>query len=62
MLLVVLKVKKLLERFIKNNCKKQIKKKFRVEKVIKGKGDKLYLKWKCYDSSFNSFIDKKDIV
>ena len=35
---------------------------FRIEKVIKEKGDKLYIKWKGYDSSFNSSIDKKDIV
>ena len=35
---------------------------FRVEKVIKRKGDKLHVKWKCYSSSFNSWIDKKDIV
>ena len=33
---------------------------FRIEKVIKKKGDKLYVKWKGYDSSFNSWIDKKD--
>ena len=32
---------------------------FRVEKVIKRKGDKLYVKWKGYDNSFNSWIDKK---
>ena len=35
---------------------------FGIEKVIKGKGDKLYAKWKGYDTSFNSWIDKKDIV
>ena len=35
---------------------------FRTEKVIKRKGDKLYVKWKGYDSSFNSWIDKKDLV
>ena len=35
---------------------------FRIEKVIKRKGDKLYVKWKGYDSSFNSWIDKKDLV
>ena len=29
---------------------------------IKKKGDKLYVKWKRYDSSFNSWIDKKDLV
>ena len=31
----------------------------RIEKVIKRKGDKLYVKWKVYDNSFNSWIDKK---
>ena len=35
---------------------------FRIEKVIKRKGDKLYVKWKGYDNSFNSCIDKKDLV
>ena len=35
---------------------------FRVEEVIKRKGDKLYVKWKGYDNLFNSWIDKKDIV
>ena len=29
-------------------------KKFRAEKVIKKKGDKLYVKWKGYDNFFNS--------
>ena len=32
---------------------------FRIEKIIKKKGDKLYIKWKGYDNSFNSWIDKK---
>ena len=35
---------------------------FRIEKVIKRKGDKLYVKWKGYDSSFNSRIEKKDLL
>ena len=35
---------------------------FRIEKVIRRKGDKLYVNWKGYDNSFNSSIDKKDIV
>ena len=35
---------------------------FRIEKVITKKGDKLYVKWKGYDSPFNSWIDKKDLV
>ena len=33
-----------------------------MEEVIKKKGDKLYVKWKGYDSSLNSWIDKKDIA
>ena len=57
MLLVIFKAKKLMERFTKKNCKKKKKK-----KVMKKKGDKLYLKWKGYDSSLNSWIDKKDMV
>ena len=32
---------------------------FRIEKVIKKQGNKLYVKWKEYDNSFNSWIDKK---
>ena len=36
--------------------------KFRIEKVIEKKDDKLYVKWKGCDNSFNSWIDKKDIV
>ena len=35
---------------------------FRIEKILKRKGDKLYIKWKGYDNSFNSWINKKDIV
>ena len=35
---------------------------FRIEKVIKKKGDKLHVKWKGYDNSFNSWIDKKAIT
>ena len=37
-------------------------KEFRVEKILKKKGDKLYVKWNSYDNSFNSWIDKKDTV
>ena len=32
--------------------------KIRIENVIREKGDKLYVKWKGYDNSFNSWIDK----
>ena len=56
-----LKVKKLLERFTKMNWKEHIKKSLEMKK-IKRKGDKLYVKWKGYDNSFNNWIDKKHIV
>ena len=35
---------------------------FRIKTVIKKKGNKLYVKWKGYDNSFNSWIDKKDLI
>ena len=35
---------------------------FRIEKVIERKGKKLYVKWGGYDSPFNSWIDKKDLI
>ena len=57
MLIAILKAKKLLERFTKNNQKE-----FRVDKVINIKGDKTYVKWKGYDRSFNIWIDKKEII
>ena len=41
---------------------KTTQKKFRVEKVIKRKDDKLYVKWKGDDSSFNSWIYKKGSI
>ena len=47
MLLVILIVKRLLERFTKKNCKKTNQKEFRVEKVIKRKGNKLYVNGKA---------------
>ena len=36
--------------------------KFRIDKIIKRKGDKLYVKWKGYNDSFNSWINKNDIL
>ena len=38
--------------------KKQIKKNLELKNDLKTKGDKLYVKWKGYNSSFNSWIDK----
>ena len=48
--------------FYEKELQKTNQQEFRIEKVIKKKGDKLYVKWKGYDNSFNSWIDKNDIV
>ena len=45
--------------FYEKELQKIDQEEFRIEKVIKKKGDKLYVKWKGYDNSFNSWIDKK---
>ena len=48
--------------FYEKELQKTIQKEFRIEKVIKRKSDKIYVKWKGYDNSFNSCIGKKDFV
>ena len=48
--------------FYEKELQKANQEEFRIEKVIRRKGDKLYVKWKGYDNSFNSWIDKKDII
>ena len=48
--------------FYEKELQKTNKKEFRVEKVIKRIGKKLYVKWKGYDNSFKSCIYKRDIV
>ena len=51
---------KLLEHFMKKELQKTNQQEFKIEKVIGKRGDELYVKWKGYDSSFNSWIHKKD--
>ena len=48
--------------FYEKELQKINQKEFGIEKMIKRKGNKLYFKWKGYDNSFNSWIDKKDLV
>ena len=48
--------------FYEKEIQKTNQREFRIKKVIERKGDKLYVKWKGYDSSFNSSIDKKDLA
>ena len=48
--------------FYENELQKTNQKEFRIERVIKRKGDKLYVKWKGYGNSFNRWINKNDII
>ena len=48
--------------FYEKELQKTSQEEFRIEKVIRRKGDKLYVKWKGYDNSFNSWIDKGSLV
>ena len=46
---------------METNYKKQIDKYLGQKKSFK-KGNKLYVKWKGYDNSYNSWTDKKDLI
>ena len=46
--------------FYEKELQKTNQKEFRIEKVIKRKGDKLYVKWNGY--LFHCWIDKRDLV
>ena len=48
--------------FYEKDLQKTSQEKFRIDRVLKRKGNKLYVKWKGYDNSFNGWIDKKDLV
>ena len=48
-------LKKLLERFTKKTKQQSLE-------LTKKKIDKLYVKWKDYENSFNSWRDKKDFI
>ena len=50
---------KVIGTFYEKELQKTNQKEFRIEKILKRKGDKLYVKWKRYDNSFNSWINKK---
>ena len=53
---------KIVRTFYEKELQKINEKEFRIEKLIERKGDKLFVKWKVYDNSFNSWIEKKDVV
>ena len=47
--------------FYEKELQKNYQEKFRLEQVLKRKGDKLYVKWKGYDNRFHSWTDKKHL-
>ena len=53
---------KIIETFYEKELQKTDQQEFRTEKVIKRKDDQLYVKWKGYGNSFNSWTDKKDLA
>ena len=48
--------------FHEKELQKTSQKEFKIEEALKRKDDKLYVKWKGYDNSFNSWINKKDLL
>ena len=52
----------IIDTFYENELQGTSQEEFRIEKVLKKKGDNLYVKWKGYDNSFNGWIDKKDCI
>ena len=48
--------------FYEKELQKTNQEEFRIEKVIKRKDNKMFVKWKGYDNLFNSWIDKKDLI
>ena len=54
--------KKITGCFYEKELQTTSQKKFRIEKVLKRKGDKLYVKWKGYNNSFISWINKSDLI
>ena len=47
--------------FDEKELQKTSQEKFWIKKILKRKGDKLYVRWKGYDDLINSWIDKKDL-
>ena len=48
--------------FLEKELQQTNQREFRTEKVLKRRSEKLYVKWKGYDISFNSWINKRDLL
>ena len=58
----VLNGEEIIGKFYEKELQKTNLEEFRIERVLKRKGDKIYVKWNGYDSSFNGWIDKTSLV
>ena len=57
-----LSVESIFGSFYEKELQKTSQETFRIEIVLKRKGDKLYVKWKGYDNLFNIWINEKDLI
>jgi len=48
--------------FYEQELQKTTQEMFRIEKIIRRKGDKFLVKWVGYSDEFNSWVDNKDLV
>ena len=48
--------------FYEEELQKTSQKTFRIEKILRRKGDKSLIKWVGYSDAFNSWVDSKAIV
>ena len=62
MLLNILNGEDIIGKFYEKEMEKTNRKEFKIEMIIKRKGNKLFVKGKRYENSFNSWIDKSDLI
>ena len=60
--LVLMICEEIIGTFYEKELQKTSQQGFRMEKVIKRKGNKIYLNWRVSDNSFSSWIDRKDLI
>ena len=57
-----LNVEEIIGTFYEKELQKTNQQEFRVDKLIKKKEHKLYVKWEGYDNSYSSWIDKNYVI
>ena len=62
MLLNILNGEEIIGKLYEKEMEKTNRKEFKIEMIIKRKGNKLFVKGKRYENSFNSWIDKSDLI